>query len=66
MIEEDKINIIPFLRSNLKNGLIDLTFIVNQTSQPFKAFTAEDRFKVMAEKNPMLNDLRQSFGLEFE
>jgi DNA polymerase-3 subunit gamma/tau len=66
MIEEDKINIIPFLRSNLKNALIDLTFIVNQTSQPFKAFTAEDRFKVMAEKNPMLNDLRQSFGLEFE
>ena len=66
MIDEDKINIIPFLRSNLKNALIDLSFIVNQTSQPFKAFTAEDRFKVMSEKNPMLNDLRQSFGLEFE
>ncbi|MES2559665.1 MAG: DNA polymerase III subunit gamma/tau [Bacteroidota bacterium] len=66
MIEEDKNSIIPFLRSNLKNALIDFTFIVNQTSQPFKAFTAEDRFKVMAEKNPMLNDLRQSFGLEFE
>jgi DNA polymerase III subunit gamma/tau len=66
MIEEDKNSIIPFLRSNLKNALVDFTFIVNQTSQPFKAFTAEDRFKVMAEKNPMLNDLRQSFGLEFE
>lgn len=66
MIEEDKNSIIPFLRSNLKNTQVDFTFIVNQTSQPFKAFTAEDRFKVMAEKNPMLNDLRQSFGLEFE
>ncbi|MES2781113.1 MAG: DNA polymerase III subunit gamma/tau [Bacteroidota bacterium] len=66
MIEEDKNSIIPFLRSNLKNAQVDFTFIVNQTSQPFKAFTAEDRFKVMAEKNPMLNDLRQSFGLEFE
>lgn len=66
MIEEDRINITPFLRSLLQNSKIDFTFIINATAQPFKAFTAEDKFKVMAEKNPLLNDLRQSFGLEFE
>jgi DNA polymerase-3 subunit gamma/tau len=66
MIEEDRINITPFLRSTLQNSKIDFSFIINSTIQPFKAFTAEDKFKVMADKNPLLNDLRQSFGLEFE
>jgi DNA polymerase-3 subunit gamma/tau len=66
MIEEDRISITPFLRSNLQNSSIDFTFIINSTAQPFKAFTAEDKFKVMADKNPVLNELRQSFGLELE
>jgi DNA polymerase-3 subunit gamma/tau len=66
MIEDDRINITPFLRSHLQNSTIDFSFIINSTAQPFKAFTAEDKFKVMAEKNPLLNDLRQSFGLELE
>jgi DNA polymerase-3 subunit gamma/tau len=66
MIEEDRINITPFLRSNLQNSAIDFSFVINSTIQPFKAFTAEDKFKVMAEKKPILNDLRQVFGLELE
>jgi DNA polymerase III subunit gamma/tau len=66
MIEDDRINITPFLRSGLQNSKIDFTFIINSTAQPFKAFTAEDKFKIMADKNPLLNELRQSFGLELE
>ncbi len=66
MIEEDRIQITPFLRSQLKNSAIDFEFNINSTIQPFKAFTSEDRFKVMAEKNPVLLELRQSFGLELE
>lgn len=66
MVEEDKMNIIPFLRSRLKNGLIDFEFVINQTIQSNRPFTAEDRFKVMAESNPVLNDLRNSLGLELE
>jgi DNA polymerase-3 subunit gamma/tau len=66
MIEDDRISITPFLRSNLKNSAIDFEYVVDSKVQPFKAFTVEDRFKVMSEKNPMLNDLRQTFGLELE
>jgi DNA polymerase-3 subunit gamma/tau len=66
MIEDDRINITPFLRSNLQNTSIDFSFIINSTLQPFKAFTAEDKFKLMADKNPVLNEFRQVFGLELE
>lgn len=66
MIEDDRINLTPFLRSNLRNSLLDFTYVVDSKVQPFKAFTAEDKFKVMAEKNPVLEELRQSFGLELE
>ncbi|MCU0440820.1 MAG: DNA polymerase III subunit gamma/tau [Bacteroidia bacterium] len=66
MVEEDKMAVLPYLRSNLKNADIDFAFLINQQSQPYKAFTAEDRFKAMAEKNPVLEELRQSFGLELE
>jgi DNA polymerase-3 subunit gamma/tau len=66
MIDEDKINILQFLRSRLKNSLVDFEFVINQAIQSTRPFTAEDRFKVMAEKNPVLNDLRNSLGLELE
>lgn len=66
MIDEDKISIIPFLRSRLKNNLVDFDFVINQAIQSTRPFTAEDRFKVMAEKNPVLNELRNSLGLELE
>jgi DNA polymerase-3 subunit gamma/tau len=66
MIDEDRINITQFLRSNLNNRALDLTFTVNSTITPFKAFTAEDKFKLMSEKNPELLALRQTFGLELE
>jgi DNA polymerase-3 subunit gamma/tau len=66
MIDEDRINITQFLRSKLNNRSIDLNFTVNSTITPFKAFTAEDKFKLMSEKNPELLALRQTFGLELE
>jgi len=67
MLEEDRINLTPYLRSNLKNSFLDFTYKIeiNQLKQQ-KVFTSEDKFKVMAEKNPILNELVQTFGLELE
>lgn len=66
MFEDDKINITPFLRRKLGNSFFDFKIRVNQAIQVKSVFTAEEKFKVMAEKNPLLNDLRNSLGLEFE
>ncbi len=66
MFEEDRNNIIPFIRSRVGNHQFDFNIVINQAVQSTRIFTAEEKFKVMAEKNPMLNDLRNAFGLELE
>ena len=66
MFEEDRINMMPFLRGTLKHTLLDIDIRVVQLSQVKRAFTADDKFKAMAENNPVLNDFRNALGLELE
>ncbi len=66
MFENDRTHIVPYFRGALGNPTFDFNIIVNQQNHFKKAFTSEEKFKVMAEKNPLLNDLRNAFGLELE
>jgi len=66
MFESDRNNIVPYFRKKLNNHQFDFKIIVNQTAQVKHVFTAEEKFKVMAEKNPLLIELRNTLGLEFE
>ncbi len=50
---------------------VELSYEVNYIKPendhlPKKVYTAEDKYKVMAEKNPALATLKQNLGLEFE
>ena len=65
MIDDDKVNILPFMRKKFGNQF-DFKIIVNQSAQTKKAFTAEEKFKQMSDKNPELLELRNVLGLEFE
>jgi DNA polymerase-3 subunit gamma/tau len=65
MFDEDRINIIPFMRKKLGNNAFDFSIVVNQSVNVSRVFTDEEKFRAMAEKNPMLNDLRNALGLEF-
>lgn len=66
LFEEDRISIIPFLRGNLKQPGLEIQIKLNEQSRGKSIFTAEDRFKLMAERNPVLTDLRNALGLELE
>lgn len=66
MFEEERINAIPFLRKNLKNTQFDITIKVISSTTYKRAFTAEEKFDVMAENNPLLNDLRKLLALDLE
>lgn len=66
MFDEERINIIPFFRSNLKNTAFDVNIKVVNSIIYKRAFTAEEKFNAMAEKNPVLNDLRKLFALDLE
>lgn len=66
LFEDDRISIIPFLRGLLQQPGLEIQVVLNEQPKTKMIFTADDRFKLMAEKNPALNDLRNALGLELE
>ncbi|MFI5221566.1 MAG: DNA polymerase III subunit gamma/tau [Bacteroidia bacterium] len=65
MFEDDRTNILPFMR-NIFGQNFDFTIVVNQQVNSKKAFTAEEKFKLMSNKNPLLIELKNALGLELE
>jgi DNA polymerase III subunit gamma/tau len=61
-------DILSFLRKELNNDTIELTELLedNEENNQNNLYTAEDKFRHMAEKNPALNKLKQQFNLDFE
>lgn len=60
--------LLSYLKSNLKNSLIEINLVLNEENQVNgkKPYTAEDKFKHMLQKNPVLGRLKQEFNLDFE
>jgi DNA polymerase-3 subunit gamma/tau len=59
-------DLLDFLRNELQNQKIQLETVLNETVTQSKAYTPEEKFKAMAEKNPALNTLKESLDLELE
>jgi len=65
-INEDKMNFLGFLRNELNNFSIQLELTMVQTEDKANLYTATDRYKRLAEKNPAINKFRQAFDLDIE
>lgn len=64
---EQKINIVGYLRRELANFKIQLeTDIAKEDIQNDIPYTPSEKFKKLAEKNPKLNELKKAFDLEIE
>jgi DNA polymerase-3 subunit gamma/tau len=63
-----KPGLLEFLRDNLHNKLIsiDINITEENRNNGKKPYTAEEKFKYMAGKNPVLQKLKQEFNLDFE
>ncbi len=59
-------DMMEYLRMKLRNNNISLTIKITEQKREVKAYTAEDRFKEMGQKNPNLFELRKKLGLELE
>ena len=67
MLNEEKSNILSFLKKSLINNSIQLNIITKELEkQKIKAYAPEDKFKEMAEKNPTLFEMKDRFGLELD
>jgi DNA polymerase-3 subunit gamma/tau len=65
-INEDKMSFLGFLRKELNNYDIQLQLVMVTVEDKTNLYTATDRYKHLAEKNPMINKLRQAFDLDIE
>jgi hypothetical protein len=64
---EEKTNLVYFLKDKLKNNILSLKIDVKQLEQKeLTAYTDEDKFKKMAEKKPILIELKNQFNLELD
>lgn len=55
-----------YLHKQLRNDQLTLTLKVAQYTHEQKAFTAEERYKVMLEENAALNTLKEQFALQID
>ncbi|MBL0343462.1 MAG: hypothetical protein IPP71_22965 [Bacteroidetes bacterium] len=66
-IQENKIELLMWLKSQLKNTKIEIRpRVVAENELKETAYTPAEKFSKMAEKNPDLNQLRQQFDLELD
>ncbi len=64
---KEKAGLFNFLKRDLKNAQLQLEVeYIREDRGPQKAFTAADKYKVLAEKNPTLEKLRNMLNLDIE
>ena len=65
-LEKLEVELIQFLRSELKNDHITLTREITQEEESKKLYTSKDIFEHMVKENPHLQDLKDRLGLDFD
>ena len=63
-VEKGKGDLLTFLRKKLNNYHISLSLKVNETIEKRFAYTPQEKFNKLKEKNPLLEKLRQKFQLD--
>ena len=64
LLQQEKMNILDFLRKKMNNDLIDILSKVTEVNKEDTAYTNSDKFKKMYEKNKNLEILGQKLGLD--
>jgi DNA polymerase-3 subunit gamma/tau len=63
-IEREQFELMEYLRAKLNNHFIQLTISVNETTAKKFAFTPEEKYEKLREKNPVIDLLRTEFDLD--
>lgn len=63
-IERDKYDLMEYLKEKLNNHFITLEISVNEATAKKFAFTPEEKYEKLREKNPVIDLLRKEFDLD--
>lgn len=64
-LEKGKPKLLKFLRERLNNYGISISVVVSVVVEKKFAYTPQEKFMKLKEKNPMLEKLKNTFGLDF-
>jgi len=64
LFDEIKQDFLDFIRKELKNNLISIEVAELEDNKQKKALTPSEKFNLMAQKNPLLNELRTRLDLD--
>ena len=64
-LEDEKNNLLDFLRKHLKNDQINLNILVNKTTIKKTQYSDKEKYNILLKKNSELDKLRTTFDLEF-
>ncbi|WP_306350409.1 hypothetical protein [Flavobacterium sp. '19STA2R22 D10 B1'] len=62
--DNEKHGLLGYIRGKLHNHLINIIVTVNETVEKKYAFTSQDKYDRLREKNPNLDILRKTFDLD--
>ena len=63
-IEREKYDLMEYLKQKLNNHFIQLRITVNEATTKKFAFTPEEKYQKLREKNPAIDLLRKEFDLD--
>ena len=67
MVDEEKLNLLEFLRKQLNNFVIDLDITVNVGDAGVtRPYTQGQKFQYLVERNPALKKLKDKLDLEID
>jgi len=64
-VEREQFELMEYLQSKLNNHFIRLNITVNEETAKKFAFTPEEKYEKLREKNPVIDLLRKEFDLDF-
>jgi DNA polymerase-3 subunit gamma/tau len=62
-IEEERDNLVDYLRKNLKHPALQLAITISKTEMQRKPYTQAEKYMAMKEKNPMVEKLKDQLDL---
>ncbi len=66
VLTDVRADLMSYLRTALQNQQLSLTTALRKEERKRKLYTAEEKFKHLAEKNPLLHELKDRLGLDTE
>ena len=66
ILDRFELELVGFLRKELKNDHITIRKDIQQDDAPQKLYTSSDKYEYLLKQNPKLKELKERLGLDFE